>query len=67
MRKSIQLQILAVLILVAIAVADALSVFVPIAAIAVIALVLFRPKWLLRFFHKLYDEDLPNAGNHSSF
>ena len=67
MRKSTRLQIMAVLILVAIAVADALSVFVPIAAIAVIALVLFRPKWLFRFFQKLYDEDLPNTGNHSSF
>ena len=57
---------MAVLILVAIAVVDALSVFVPIAAIAIIALVLFRPKWLFRFFHKLYDRDLPNTENHSS-
>lgn len=66
MRKSTQLQIMAVLILVAIAVVDALSVFVPIAAIAVIALILFRPKWLFRFFHKLYDKELPKAENHSS-
>jgi len=67
MRKSTQLQIMAVLIFVVLAVVDALSVFVPIVAIAVIALMLFRPKWLFRFFQKLYDRELPNTENHSSF
>ena len=57
MKKSTQWQIIAVLILVAIAIVDAISFFVPIAAIAVIALLLFRPKWLFRFFEKLYDKE----------
>jgi len=57
MKKSTQWQIIAVLILVVIAIADALSVFVPIAAIAAIALLLFRPKWLFHFFEKLYDKE----------
>ena len=57
MKKSTQWQIIAVLILVAIAIVDALSIFVPIAAIATIALLLFRPKWLFRYFEKLYDKE----------
>ena len=67
MRKSTQLQIMAVLIFVVLAVVDALSVFVPIVAIAVIALMLFRPTWLVRFFQKLDDRELPNTETHSSF
>lgn len=59
MKKSTQLQIIAVVILIAIAVVDALSVFVPIAAIGAIALLLFRPKWLFNFFEKLYDKGIP--------
>jgi hypothetical protein len=57
MKKSTQWRIIAVLILVAIAIVDALSFFVPIAAIAAIALLLFRPKWLFHFFEKLYDKE----------
>lgn len=67
MRKSTLLQIVAVLILVAIAIVDAFSLFVPIAAIAAIGLLLFRPKWLFRFFQKLYDNELPDTEDHSSF
>ena len=66
MKKSTQLQIIAVVILIAIAVVDALSVFVPIAAIALIALLLFRPKWLFHFFEKLYDKGAPGSENFTS-
>jgi phosphoserine aminotransferase len=54
MNKSVQWQILAIIILVAIAIVDALSVFIPIAAGIGIALVLFKPKWLFKFFKTLY-------------
>jgi hypothetical protein len=59
MKKSTQWQIIAVVILIAIAIVDALSVFIPIAAIAAIALLLFKPKWLFTFFEKLYDKGTP--------
>jgi hypothetical protein len=56
MKKSTQLQIIAILILIVIAIVDAFP-FTPVAAISAIALLLFRPKWLFRFFEKLYDEE----------
>lgn len=59
MKQSTKWQIIVIVILIAIAVVDALSVFVPITAIAAIALLLFRPKWLLHFFEKLYDKGTP--------
>ncbi len=56
MKKSTQLQIIAIIILIVIAIVDAFP-FTPVAAIAAIALLLFRPKWLFRFFQKLYDKE----------
>jgi hypothetical protein len=59
MKKSVQSQIIAIVILIAIAIVDALSVFVPIAAGILIALILFKPKWLFKFFNTLYDGTAP--------
>jgi len=59
MKKSTQWQVFAICILIVIAVVDALSMFVPIAAIGGIALLLFKPKWLFRFFQTLYDKTSP--------
>jgi hypothetical protein len=59
MKKSTQWQIIAIAILIVIAVVDALSVFIPIAAVVGIALILFRPKWLFNFFQTLYDGKTP--------
>gem|GEM_PF-1328055 len=56
MKKSTQLQIIAIIILIVIAIVDAFP-FTPVAAIAAIALLLFRPKWLFRFFQKLYENE----------
>jgi hypothetical protein len=59
MKKSTQWQIIAIAVLIVIAVVDALSVFVPIAAVGGIALLLFRPKWLYKFFQILYEKTTP--------
>ena len=59
MKKSTQWQIIAIAVLIVIAVVDALSVFVPIAAVGGIALLLFRPKWLYNFFQTLYEKTAP--------
>ena len=59
MKKSTQWQFIAIAILIVIAVVDALSVFIPIAAVVCIALILFRPKWLFNFFQTLYDKKTP--------
>jgi hypothetical protein len=59
MKKSSQWQIIAIAVLIVIAVVDALSLFVPIAAVGGIALLLFRPKWLYNFFQTLYDKTAP--------
>ena len=67
MKNSVKMQIIVVVIFGVLAAVDIIAFYIPIAAIAVIALVLFRPKWLLRFFHKLYELDLPDTENHSSF
>ena len=56
MKKSTQWQIIAVLILIAIAVVDAISIYLPLAAIGGIALLLFKPKWLFTFFQKIYEK-----------
>jgi hypothetical protein len=66
MKKSVVMQIIVVVIFGILAAVDIIAFYIPIAAIVVIALVLFRPKWLLRFFHKLYEVDLPDTENHSS-
>ena len=47
----------AILILIGVAIADAALAVVPVTAIVAIALLLFKPKWLLRFFEDLYDEE----------
>jgi hypothetical protein len=47
----------AILILIGIAIADIGLAVVPVAAIIAIVLIIYKPKWLLRFIKNLYDED----------
>jgi len=56
-KKSTLLRIIAIAVLIGIAIVDAITVFIPIAAVAAIALLLFRPKWLLNFFDKIYERE----------
>lgn len=57
MKKSTVLRIAAIVILIGFAIVDAITIFVPIVAIAAIALLLFRPRWLLTFFEKVYERE----------
>ena len=57
MKKSVLLRIIAIVILIGIAIVDAITVFIPITAVAAIALLLFRPKWLLKFFDRIYERE----------
>jgi hypothetical protein len=59
MKKSTQLQFVAIIILVAVAAVDAISIYLPLAALGGIALLLFKPKWLLSFFQKIYEKPSP--------
>ncbi len=54
MKKSVQLQIITIVLLVVVAVVDAIAVFVPITAVVWIFLILFKPKWFQRFVNNLY-------------
>jgi len=56
-KKSVLLRIIAIVILIGIAIVDAITVFIPITAVAAIALLLFRPKWLLKFFDRIYERE----------
>lgn len=55
MKQSTRLQTLAIIILIVLAVIDAIAYFVPIAAIAGIVILLFKPKWFLNFINKIYE------------
>jgi hypothetical protein len=59
MKKSTQLQIIAIIILKSVAAVDAISIYLPLAALGGIALLLFKPKWLLSFFQKIYEKPSP--------
>lgn len=54
MKKSIQLQMTTAAVLVIIAVLDAFVIFIPLAALGALALVLFKPRWLLAYMQNLY-------------
>ena len=54
MRKSMKLQILTAVVLIVVAVIDAVSIFVPLVALGALALVLFKPRWLLIYIQNLY-------------
>jgi hypothetical protein len=63
MKKSMQLQVTTVAVLVIIAVLDAFSLFIPLAALGALALVLFKPRWLLTYMQNLYGAaDRPDRG-----
>jgi hypothetical protein len=66
MKKSVMLQIIVVVIFGVLAAVDIIAFYIPVAAIVVIALVLFKPRWLYRFFQKLYEKEMPEAKNHPS-
>ncbi len=55
MKRSIWLQILAILVFIVLAIIDAFSLYIPIVAIAGIILLLFKPKWLRTFINKIYE------------
>lgn len=55
MKQSTQLRIFAILILIALAIIDAFSFFVPVVAILGLILILWKPKWLRNFIHKVYE------------
>jgi hypothetical protein len=57
MKKSVKLQIFTAVVLVVIAALDAVSIFIPVAAVAALALILFKPKWLLTYFQDLYGKN----------
>jgi len=54
MEKKTKLQLYGVLILVMLAVVDAFTIFVPVVAILVIILLLFKPRWLYNYIKELY-------------
>ena len=56
MKKGVLLQVIAVVILAILAVVDIFAFYFPIVAIVMIALILFKPKWLLHFFQKIYED-----------
>jgi len=55
MKRSTKYQIIAILILVVLSVVDAFSVFIPIVAIILIGIFLFKPKWFANFVKYLYE------------
>ena len=57
MKKSVKFQIIGTIILIILAVVDAFSVFVPIVAIAFLAIILFKPMWFFNFIKNIYSNE----------
>jgi len=56
MKKSTQLQLYGVVIMVILAIIDAFIIFVPIVAILMIILLLFKPHWFCNYINNLYEK-----------
>ena len=55
MKRSTSMRILGITVLAVLAAVDAITVFVPIVALAGIVILLFKPKWFRTFINDLYD------------